>query len=112
MPKDNIILDLKQRQRQKEQKAKDEKRKIEQLAKSKKYSTEVLVASSPLGEIYHDLFNKKDRMDAKMQSDINRTTNDIDTLLYKLNKKIENKTSLVDYKISQKEEQIKERLKY
>ena len=51
-------------------------------------------------------------MDAKMQSDINRTTNDIDTLLYKLNKKIENKTSLVDYKISQKEEQIKERLKY
>ena len=112
MLKDDIIADLNQRKRQKEQKAKAEKRKIEQLAKSKKYSTEVLVAKSPLGGVYHDLFNKKDRMDSKIQSDINRTSNDIDTLLYKLNKKIENKTNLVDYKIRQKEEQLKERLKY
>ncbi|WP_304123306.1 hypothetical protein [Methanosphaera cuniculi] len=112
MPKNDLIAELKQRKRQKEQEEKSEKRKIEQLAKSKKYSTEVLVSNSPLGGVYHDLINKKDRMDVKMQSDINRTSNDIDTLLYKLNKKIENKTDLIDYKINQKEEQLKERLKY
>lgn len=113
MRKDDIIIpDLKQRKQKKQQQIKEDKRKLEKLLSSKKYSTEVLVSSSPLSGVYHDLFNMKDQMDSHIQSEFNKKYNDIDTMLYKLNKKIENKSNMINYKVSQKEEKIKDKLRY
>lgn len=79
---------------------------LEKTLKSKKYSAEVLIADSPLSGVYHDLVDDKDKMDAKLQSHINQAYNEVDTKLYKLNKKIENKSRLINYKIDEKQKEI------
>ncbi len=88
-----------------------ELKELNNLLKSKKYDIDTLITKSSLGETYHNLVDDKDKIDSKFQSEYNKTYHDIDVSLYKIDKKIEHKTRLIEYKINNKEKKVLDKIK-
>lgn len=74
--------------------------------KSEKYTIDNMISKSGLGNVYHDLIDSKDKLNANYQSKFNQTYHSLDVELYKLNKKIDCKTRMVNYKYNDKKEKV------
>lgn len=79
---------------------------LENLLKNEKYNVDEMLYKSGIGHAYHDLIDSKDKMNSKYQSKYNQTYHSIDVELYKLNKRIENKSKMVNYKYNNKKEKV------
>lgn len=79
---------------------------LENLLKNEKYNVDEMLYESGIGHAYHDLIDSKDKMNSKYQSKYNQTYHSIDVELYKLNKRIENKSKMVNYKYNNKKEKV------
>ena len=80
--------------------------------KSEKYNIDTMIVKSGLGEVYHDLLDSKDNLNSELQRNYNKTYHSIDVELYKLNKKIDRKSKMVNYKYNNKKEKIMDQIKY
>ena len=76
----------------------------------KKYDIDTIINNSEIGGIYHDLIDSKDKMNSDYQSKYNQTYHAIDVELYKLNKKIDAKSRMINYKINNKKEKMFKRI--
>lgn len=85
---------------------KNEKKNIDEIIKSEKYNLDTMLTKTGLGGIYHDLIDSKDKMNSEYQSKYNQTYHSIDVELYKLNKKIDRKTKMINYKYNSKKDKI------
>ncbi|HII09181.1 MAG TPA: hypothetical protein HA277_03300 [Methanosphaera sp.] len=85
---------------------KKEMKNLEQTIKNEKYTVETMISKTGLGEVYHDLIDSKDKLNSDYQSKFNKTYHSIDVELYKLNKQIENKSKMVNYKYNNKKEKV------
>lgn len=90
---------------------KKEMRNLEDKLQSKKYNVETLIEQSALGGAYHDLIDSKDNLNSGYQSTFNKTYHTIDVELYKLNKTLDRKTRMIDYKVNDKKEKIFKRIR-
>ena len=88
-----------------------EKKALEEKLRDKKYETRVMIENSSLGGTYHNLINEKDDINSELHSQLNKGLHTVDVELYKLNKNLDNKKRMVDYKINQRIEQIEQELK-
>lgn len=91
---------------------KKEMKRFEDNFKSKKYDVDTLINNSDIGGAYHDLIDSKDKLNSKYQSKYNKTYHSIDVELYKLNKKIDSKTRMIEYKINDKKEKMFNKILY
>lgn len=89
-----------------EQLLKKEMSSLEKIIKNEKYNVDEMLSKSTIGHAYHDLIDSKDKMNSKYQSKYNQTYHSIDVELYKLNKRIENKSKMVNYKYNNKKEKV------
>lgn len=74
--------------------------------KSEKYKIDNMIINTGLGEVYHDLIDSKDALNSDLQRNVNKTYHSIDVELYKLNKKIDRKSKMVNYKYNNKKERV------
>lgn len=88
-----------------------EKKALDELLNDKKYEIESMIERSSLGGAYHDLLNQKDHINSEYHSELNKGLHTVDVELYKLNKKLDHKMKMVDYKINQKKEELEFEIK-
>lgn len=74
--------------------------------KSEKYKIENMITNTGLGVAYHDLIDSKDMLNSDLQRNFNKTYHSIDVELYKLNKMIDRKSKMVNYKYNNKKEKV------
>lgn len=89
---------------------KKEMKNLEDTIKSEKYNIDNRLSQTGLGNVYHDLIDSKDKLSSDYQSKFNKTYHSLDVELYKLNKEIENKTRMVNYKYNDKKERVVEKI--
>lgn len=87
-------------------------RKLNDKIRSDKYAVESLLADTTLGNTYHDLLNSKDEMNSKLQRNINQSYNILDIELYKLNKKLDKTSRMINYKADAKKDEVLKKIKY
>lgn len=89
---------------------KKEMKNLEDVLKSEKYNVDTMLSKSGIGNAYHDLIDSKDKINSEYQRKYNQTYHSIDVELYKLNKIIENKSKMVNFKYNNKKEKIFNRI--
>lgn len=65
-----------------------------------------MITNTGLGAAYHDLIDSKDMLNSDLQRNFNKTYHSIDVELYKLNKMIDRKSKMVNYKYNDKKEKF------
>lgn len=85
---------------------KKQMRNLDDMIKSEKYNVDSMISKTGIGHAYHDLIDSKDKINSKYQRKYNQTYHSIDVELYKLNKKIENKSKMVNFKYNNKKEKV------
>lgn len=85
---------------------KKEMNNLEKAIKNEKYNVDTLISKTGVGFVYHDLIDSKDKLNSDYQSKFNKTYHSIDVELYKLNKEIDNKSKMVNYKYNAKKEKV------
>ena len=95
-----------------DKKVKEGVNKLNEKLRSDKYTVDTLIANSSLGYKYHDLIDRKDKINSKLKSNVNKSYHDIDVELYTLNKKLDNEGRMINYRFEEKKENLFNRLKY
>ncbi|RAP46022.1 MAG: hypothetical protein BZ135_04380 [Methanosphaera sp. rholeuAM6] len=85
---------------------KKEMENLNERIKSDRYNIDNMLLKSGIGYAYHDLINSKDKLNTNYQSKFNQTYHAIDVELYKLNKIIDGKTRMVNYKYHDKKDKV------
>jgi len=93
-----------------EEKIKEKEQIHEDILKSEKYNIDEMMSKTSLGYAYHDLIDSKDKLNSEYQRKYNQTYHTLDVKLYKLNKKIENKSKMVNFKYNNKKEKVINRI--
>lgn len=83
---------------------------LNEKLRSEKYNIETMILKTGLGDAYHDLIDSKDELNSKYQSRYNKTYHSIDVELYKLNKKIDGKSRMVNYKYNDIKDKLKNKV--
>ena len=89
---------------------KKEMKSLEDILKSEKYNVDSRISKTGIGHAYHDLIDSKDKMNSEYQRKYNKTYHSIDVELYKLNKRIENRSKMVNFKYNNKKEKVINRI--
>lgn len=112
MPKTKDIFEerIKGKELIHEELLKKEMKSLEDLLKSEKYNVDTMLSKTGIGNAYHDLINSKDKINSEYQRKYNQTYHSIDVELYKLNKRIENKSKMVNFKYNNKKEKVFNRI--
>lgn len=84
-----------------------EKKEFEEKLKSKRYEIDSMISRSSFGGLYQGLLNEKEQLDSELAGNVNKTRHTIDVELYNMNKKVENKARLVNYKINKRINNLK-----
>lgn len=102
---------IKEKEQIHEELFKREMKSLEDIIKSEKYNVDTMISKTGIGNAYHDLIDSKDKINSEYQRKYNQTYHSIDVELYKLNKKIENKNKMVNFKYNNKKEEIFNRIR-
>lgn len=104
--KDIFEKRINEREQLHEELFKKEMRNLEGKIKSEKFNVDTLMSKTSMGYLYHDLIDSKDKLNSEYQRKFNKKYHDIDVELYKLNKKLENKSNMINYKYNDKKEKV------
>ncbi len=104
--KDIFEKRINEREQLHEELFKKEMRNLEDKIKSEKFNVDTLISKTSMGYLYHDLIDSKDKLNSEYQRKFNQKYHDIDVELYKLNKKLENKSNMINYKYNDKKEKV------
>ncbi|MBE6485621.1 MAG: hypothetical protein E7Z85_02110 [Methanosphaera stadtmanae] len=108
--KDIFEEKIKEKEQIHEELLKKEMKNLEDILKSEKYNIDEMMSKTSLGYAYHDLIDSKDKLNSEYQRKYNQTYHTLDVELYKLNKKIENKSKMVNFKYNNKKEKVINRI--
>jgi len=85
---------------------------IENRIRDEKYNVDTMLSKTGITGVYHDLVDSKDKLNSERQRTFNKAYHSVDVELYKLNKKIDNRMKMVNYKFNEKKDQIYNKVLY
>lgn len=109
---EKVLYQLENNKKIHEEKVKDGVEKLNQKLRSDAYSVDSIVANSTLGYRYHDLIDRKDMINSNLKSNLNKGLHQIDVELYRLNKKLDNESRMINYNVDRKKEELLNNIKY